>query len=364
MHPDNFVFPCTGRRPERSPERAQRIPGSIARNNLSPDFISFIRARAWHVALACTLAVGVNEVAAQTYPAKPVRLVSPYPPGGANDILARIIGQKLGEHFGQQIVIENRAGATGNIGAEFVAKAAPDGYTILMGQASNLTINISLMGKLPFDPVRDFAPVTLVATTPNLLVVHPSLPVRTIKDLVVLAKGKPGTINYASSGSGSAGHLAAELFRKVAGVDMVHIPYKGAAPALTDVVAGQAQIYFTSPISAQPFVKGGRLRMVAVTSLQRSPSMPDIPTVAESGYPGFDVVSWWGVLTPAAVPREIVGKLHTEIVRILALPEIKARLADQGADAASNSPEQFAAYIKSEITKWAKLIKELGVKSE
>jgi tripartite-type tricarboxylate transporter receptor subunit TctC len=233
-----------------------------------------------------------------------------------------------------------------------------------MGQASNLTINVSLMSKMPYDPVRDLAPVTLVATTPNLLVVHPSLPVRTVKDLVALAKAKPGSVNYASSGSGSAGHLAGELFKRVAHIDMVHIPYKGAAPALTDVVAGQAQIYFTSPISATPFVKGGRLRMVAVTSLKRSPSLPDIPTVAESGYPDFDVVSWWGILTPAGVPKEIIAKLHTEIVRVLALPEIKTKFADQGADVASDTPEHFAAYIKTEIAKWAKLIKELGVKSE
>jgi len=194
--------------------------------------------------------------------------------------------------------------------------------------------------------------------------VHPSFPVKTIKDLVALAKAKPGSINYASSGSGSAGHLAAELFKRVAHIEMVHIPYKGAAPALTDVVAGQAQLYFTSPISAQPFVKGGRLRMVAVTSLKRSPSMPDIPTVAESGYPDFDVVSWWGVLTPAAVPKEIIGKLHAEIVKVLALPEIKAKFADQGADVASDTPEQFAVYIKTEIAKWGKLIRELGVKSD
>jgi len=311
------------------------------------------------------LGMAIAAVAcAQNYPVKPIRLVSPYPPGGANDILARIIGQKLGESLGQQIVIENRGGATGNIGAEYVAKAAPDGYTILMGQASNLTINVSLMSKMPYDPVKDLAPVTLVATTPNLLVVHPSLRVRTVKDLVALAKAKPGSVNYASSGSGSAGHLAGELFKRVAHIDMVHIPYKGAAPALTDVVAGQAQLYFTSPISATPFVKGGRLRMVAVTSLKRSPSLPDIPTVAESGYPDFDVVSWWGILTPAGVPKEIIAKLHTEIVKVLALPEIKTKFADQGADVASDTPEHFAAYIKTEIAKWAKLIKELGVKSE
>ena len=314
---------------------------------------------AWLV-VAVLVALSAN---AQTYPSKPIRFVSPYPPGGANDILARIISPRLGEFLGQQLVIENRGGATGNIGAEYVAKAPPDGYTILMGQASNLTINVSLM-KMPYDPVKDLAPVTLVATTPNLLVVHPSLPVKTVKDLVALAKVKPGTINYASSGSGSAGHLAAELFKRVAHIEMVHIPYKGAAPALTDVVAGQAQLYFTSPISAQPFVKGGRLRMVAVTSLKRSSSMPDIPTVAESGYPDFEVVSWWGVLTPAGVSKDVLSRLHTEITKVLALPETKTKFADQGADVASDTPEQFAAYIKSEIAKWGKLIKELGVKSE
>ena len=325
--------------------------------------MSYIRSKIILAVVAAFL-IPAGGAAAQSYPANPVRLVSPYPPGGANDILARIIGQKLGEDLGQQIVVENRGGATGNIGAELVAKAPPDGYTLLMGQASNLSINISLMGKLPFDPIKDFAPITLVATTPNLLVVHPSLPVKTVKDLVALAKAKPGSLNYASSGSGSAGHLAAELFKQVAHVNIVHIPYKGAAPALTDVVAGQAQLYFTSPISAQPFVRGGRLRMVAVTSLKRSPSMPDIPTVAESGYPDFDVVSWWGILAPAGVPREIISKLHMQIVKILAMPDVKAKLAEQGADAASNTPEQFAAYIKSEITKWGRLIKELGVKPE
>ncbi|MBC7780408.1 MAG: tripartite tricarboxylate transporter substrate binding protein [Proteobacteria bacterium] len=308
--------------------------------------------------------VAVGGASAQTYPSKPVRLISPYPPGGANDILARILGQKLGETMGQTFLIENRAGAAGNLGAELVAKASPDGYTLLMGQASNLTINVSLMTRMPFDPVRDFAPVTLVATTPNMLVVHPSLPVRTVRDLVVLAKSKPGALNYASSGSGTAGHLAGELFKRVAGVDMVHIPYKGAAPALTDVVAGHAHLYFTSPISAQPFVKGGRLRRVAVTSLKRSSSMPDIPTVAEAGFADFDVVSWWGILTPAGASKELIARLHAEIIKALALPEIRAKFAEQGADPASSTPEQFAAYIQSEIAKWGRLIKELGVKPE
>jgi tripartite-type tricarboxylate transporter receptor subunit TctC len=241
----------------------------------------------------------------------------------------------------------------------------PDGYTLLMGQASNLTINVSLMAKMPYDPVKDLAPVTLVASTPNLLVVHPSLPVKTVKDLVTLAKARPGALNYASSGTGTAGHLAGELFNRAAGVKMVHIPYKGAAPALTDLVAGHVHLYFTSPISAQPFTRSGRLRPVAVTSLKRSPSTPQLPTVAEAGFGDFDVVSWWGVLTPAGAPKEVIGRLHAEIVKAIALPDIRAKFADQGADpAASNTPEQFAAYIQAEIVKWGRLIKELGVRPE
>ena len=301
---------------------------------------------------------------AQSWPSKPIRIISPYPPAGANDLLARIIAPKLSEQLGQPVVVENRAGATGNIGAELVAKAPADGYTLLMGQAGNLTINISLMAKIPFDPVRDFSPVTMVASTPNVLVVHPSLPVRTVKDLIALAKAKPGQINYATSGIGSPGHLAAELLNKSAGIRLVHIPYKGAAPALLDVVAGNAHLYFTSAVSAQPFIPSGRLRMVAVASAKRSPSLPEVPTVAEAGFPEFDVSSWWGVVAPASTPREVVMRLQTEIHRVIALPEIRAKLGEQGLDIATNTPEQFAAYIKSETAKWAKLIREVGVKPE
>ena len=314
------------------------------------------------VVLAGVLVVVATGAAAQSYPVKPIRLIVPYPPAGATDILGRIIGQKLGESLGQQVVIENRPGASGIIGADLAAKAAPDGYSLLVGQAANLAINISLMGKLPYDPVKDFAPVTLVAATPNLLVVHPSLPVRSVQDLIALAKAKPGAINYASAGSGSPGHLAAELLKKTAKIDMVHIPYKGAAPALTDVVAGQASLYFTSPISAQPFVKSGRLRMVAVTSAKRSPSLPDVPAVAEAGFPEFDLTSWWGILAPAGVARDIIERLHGETIRILNLTDVKQRYASLGADAVTNTPEQFAAYIKSEIAKWAKVVKDSGAR--
>ncbi len=311
------------------------------------------------------LALVAAAAAAQTYPSKPVRLVSPYPPAGVNDLLARIIAPKLGEYLGQPVVVENRAGATGNIGADIVAHSPADGHTLLMGQAGNLSINISLMAKMPFDPVRDFAPITLVAATPNVLVVHPSLPVKSVKDLVALAKAKPGMINYATSGIGSPGHLAAELLNKSAGIKLVHIPYKGAAPALLDVVAGNAQLYFTSPASAMPFMPSGRLRMVAVASIKRSALLPDLPTVAEAGYPDFDVSSWWGVVAPAATPRDVVMRLHAEINRALALPETRARIAELGAEiVTSNTPEQFAAYIRTETIKWARLIREVGVKPE
>ena len=314
--------------------------------------------------LALVALAGATPLAAvaQAYPAKPVRFIIPFPPGGATDILGRILGQKLGEATGQQFIVDNRGGASGNLGLELASKAPPDGYTITIGQAANLAINLSLMGKLPYDPVRDFTPITMIATSPNLLVVHPSLPVKSMKDLVALAKAKPGALNYASSGNGSPGHLAAELFKQIAGIQMTHIPYKGAGPALTDLVAGHAQLYFTAPISAQPFVKGGRLRMVAVTTAKRSPSLPDVPTVAESGYPGMDVASWWALLAPTGTPKDVVARLHAETVKILGTGDMRERLAAQGADAAPGSPEQLGAYIKSEIANWAKMVKTTGVK--
>ena len=308
--------------------------------------------------------IAAGAATAQPFPSKPVRLVSPYPPAGVNDLLARILAPKLSEFLGQPVVVENRAGATGNIGAEIVARSPADGHTLLMGQAGNLTINVSLMAKMPFDPVRDFAPITLVAATPNVLVVHPSLPVKSVKDLVALAKAKPGMINYATSGIGSPGHLAAELLNKSAGIKMIHIPYKGAAPALADVIAGNAHLYFTSPASAMPFMPSGRLRMVAVASLKRSALLPDLPTVAEAGYPDFDVSSWWGVVAPAATPREVVLRLHAELLRVIALPETRTKITELGAEIVTNTPEQFAAYIKAETAKWAKLIREVGVKPE
>ncbi len=316
------------------------------------------------LATAAAALVFVAAAYSQTYPIKPIRIIVPFPPGGATDVLARTVGPRMSETFGQQVVVENRSGATGNIGAELAAKAAPDGYTLVVGQASNIAINITLMGRLPYDPVKDFTPLTLLASTPNVLVIHPSLPVRSVKDLIALAKSKPGQLNYATSGNGSPGHFSAELLKKMAGIDMVHIPYKGASPALIDVVGGHASLYFTAMLSAQPFVKSGRLRVIAQTSAKRSPSLPDLPTIAEAGYPDYDITSWWGMLGPAGLPRDIANKLHAEIVRIIATPDVKERLNGLGADAVTNTPEQFAAYIKAEIAKWARIIKETGVKAE
>jgi tripartite-type tricarboxylate transporter receptor subunit TctC len=270
--------------------------------------------------------------------------------------------QRLAEPLRQQIIVDNRAGANGMLGLELAAKAPPDGYTIVIGQAGNLAINLALLGKLPYDPVTAFSPITLIATTPNVLVVHPSLPVRSIKDLIALAKSKPGEINYASSGIGSPGHLTAAHFAIVAKISMVHIPYKGAGPALIDVLAGNAHVYFTSPLSAQPFVNQGRLRYVAVASQKRSPLMPNVPSMAEAGFPQIDTTSWWGLLVAAGVSKEIITRLHTETVKLLNQPDIKQRLAAEGADAAPTTPEQFAAFIKSEIVKWANLVKVTGVK--
>jgi tripartite-type tricarboxylate transporter receptor subunit TctC len=317
-----------------------------------------------HAPAAVIVTAAIASACAQSYPVKPVRLIVPYPPGGGTDIFARLLGAKLGDALGQQVVIDNRAGAAGVIGADTAAKAPPDGYTLVVGQASNLAINQHLMSKLPYDPVKDFTPITLIATSPSLLVVHPSLPVRSVKDLVTLAKARPGAINYASAGNGSPGHLAAEYFKKLTKTDIVHIPYKGATPAMLDVIAGQASLYFTSPIAAQPYVKSGRLRQIAVTSAQRFPPLPDVPAIAESGYRDFDMTSWWGLLAPAGVPKEIIARLNADAVKALNTPELKERLAGQGAMVVTDTPEQFAAYIKSEIANWGRIVAVSGARMD
>lgn len=298
---------------------------------------------------------------AQTYPTKPIRLIVAFPPGGATDITARTIGHKLSESLGQPVVIDNRPGAGSNIGTEIAAKASPDGYTLFMCTIAN-SINHTLYKNLPFDLVKDFAPVTQATSVTSFLVVHPSLPVKSVKELIELAKSKPGQLNYASSGIGTSPHLAAEMFKTMAGVDMLHIPYKGTAPELTDLLAGVVKIAFETTPAVLPRVKAGKLRALAVNSAKRTPLLPDVPTMSESGLPGFEVTSWNGVLVPAGTPKEIITQLHSEIVKVLQMPDVKERLSSLGADPVGNTPEQFATFIQAEIKKWAKVIKDSGAR--
>jgi tripartite-type tricarboxylate transporter receptor subunit TctC len=298
----------------------------------------------------------------QAYPAKPIRLVVPFPAGGSLDVVARAIGQKLTEAWGQPVVIDNRPGAGGNIGADLVAKAAPDGYTILEGALSTHAVNVSLYSKMPYDPVRDFVPITLVAVTPNVLVLNPSVPANSVKELIAYAKANPGKLSFGSGSNGSAGHLAGELFNSEAGIDMVHVPYKGAAPAMQDLLSGQIQLMFDNLANSMQQVRAGKLKALAVTTAHRSTLVPDLPTLSEAGLPGFDISTWWGFMAPAGTPKEIVAKWNAEVARILASPEMKAFFAQQGAEPSPTSPEAFGAMIKSEITKYAKIVKDSGAK--
>lgn len=313
------------------------------------------------VAGAFVLTAGSAAAQGSTYPVKPLRIIVPFPPGGATDILGRFVAQKLGEAFSQQAVIDNRSGANGTLGLDLGAKAAPDGHTLVVGQTGNLTISPNLT-RVPYDPNRDFAPITLLISSPHVVAVHPSLPARSLKELVALARSKPGQLNYASTGSGSAGHLGVELLKKTTKMNVVHVPYKGAVPGFTDLVAGHVAMMFTSVLSTQSFAKSGRVRMLAVGSAQRSPSAPDIPTIAESGYPGFEVTTWWGLLGPAATPRDVVGRLNAELVKIMASNDAKERIGALGADLMTTTPEQFAARIKTENATWAQIIKESGAR--
>jgi len=309
--------------------------------------------------------LGCGGAVAQSYPSKPIRFVVPYPPGGSVDIAARAIGQKLTEAWSQPVVVDNRAGAGGNIGADLVAKSPADGYTLLMGAVATHAINPTLYAKIPYDPVKDFSPVALVVQVPNILVVNPSVPAKTVKELIELARAKPGALNFGSGSTGSTGHLAGELFNTMAGVKMVHIPYKGAAPAMADLLAGQVQLMFDNLANALPNVKAGKLRALAVTTLARSPAVPDLPTIAESGLPGFDLTTWFGVMVPAGTPPEIVAKLNAEIVRALNTKDMRERLEKMGAEVpANNTPERFSAFIRAEAAKYAKVVKDSGAKVE
>ena len=309
------------------------------------------------------LLIAGSPAAQTTYPEKPIRIVVGFPPGSQPDTVARLLGQKFAEAWGKPVVIDNVTGAAGNIAADRVAKAAPDGYTLgLLGQAQ-LVINPSLY-KLAYDPVKDFAPVSQVTVSPNMLVVHNAVPAKSVKELVALAKAQPGGLTFASGGSGSAPHMAAELFKSVAGLDIRHIPYKGVVAAIPDLLGGRVTMMFSPIAVVLPLVREGKLRALAVTSLRRSSAAPELPTIAESGYPGFEVTVWNGLLAPARTPATIVRKLHLETVKALALPDLRAKLADLGLEGIGNSPDEFAAVIKSEIPKWAKVIKESGIKPD
>ena len=314
--------------------------------------------------LLFALAGWTNAAVSQTtgYPSKPIRLVLPYPPGGGSDTIARPLAQRLSGELGQQVVVDNRGGAGGNIGMEYVARTAPDGYTIIMALTAQLAVNVSLYKKLPYDPVRDYAPITLLATGPYLLVVHPSLPATSVKELVALARARPGEITYASSGNGSGGHLAAELLKTMTGTKMLHIPYKGGGPALVDVLAGHVQVLFATYISSRGHLQAGRLRVLGVSTAKRPAAIPDMPTIAEAGVPGYDSGVWYGMLAPAGTPRDIIEKLNREIVRVLKQPDFHKLLVDQAIDPIGGTPEQLGDFIRSEIAKWAKVVKDSGAR--
>lgn len=307
--------------------------------------------------LVTAIVVPVNEVHAQAYPARPVRIVVAYPPGGTVDFMARIIASKLTESLGQQVIVDNRAGGGTLIGTELVARSAPDGYTLLMANIS-FGASPALNAKMPYDTAKDFAPVSLVALLPSFLVVHPSLPVKSVREFVTLAKAKPGQLSYASAGTGSLLHLTMELFKTVAGIDVVHIPYKGAAPALSDVLGGQLPVMFIPGPPALAHIKSGRIRALGVTSAVRFAMLPDVPTFAESGYPRFELYDWEGVVAPANTPPPIVARLNSEINRILTIPEVKNYIASQGATATGSTPEQLAERIRNELATWPKVIKQ------
>ncbi len=312
--------------------------------------------------LAVAAAIAAPAVQAQAYPNKTIRLILPYPPGGGSDTIARPIARKMTESLGQQVIIDNRGGAGGNIGMEVAARSAPDGYTMVMGLTAQLAVNVSLYKKLNYDPVKDFEPITLLANGTYVLVAHPSLPVKTVKDVVAIAKKRPGELLYASSGNGSGGHLAIELLNLMTGIKMTHVPYKGGGAALVDTISGQTQLLFSTPIASGGHIRAGRIRAIAVSTTKRVQSMPDVPTVAESGVPGYDSGVWYGMLAPKDTPRDIVARLNEEFRKVLGDPGIRDFLTKSGIEPDGGSPEELGKYMRSEIAKYAKVIKAADIR--
>jgi tripartite-type tricarboxylate transporter receptor subunit TctC len=310
------------------------------------------------IALTCGLPAATH---AQSWPSKPIRYIVPFPPGGATDILARSIADKLGPALGQPVIVENRAGAAGNIGTELAAKAAPDGYTILMVTVAQ-SISETLYAKLGYNLMRDLAPVILVARVPNVMVVHPSVPARSVKEFIDYAKANPGKVNFASSGSGTSIHMSGELFKLLTGVDIVHVPYKGSAAALTDLIGGQVSVMFDNLPPSMSHIRSGKLRPLAITTTTRYPTLPDLPTMVEAGVPGYESSSWFGIMAPAGTPKDIIARLNAEARKIMALPDVRERFDQQGAIASPGTPEDFDAFIRAEIAKWGKVVKASGAK--
>jgi tripartite-type tricarboxylate transporter receptor subunit TctC len=314
---------------------------------------------------ACVLGVATTGAPAQGgYPERPVRIIVPFPPGGPADVLARIVGDRLAQSLGKPFVVENKAGAGGNIGMEQGARAAPDGYTLTLAPVGNLTVAPVLYSKLPYDPAKDFAPISVLAVVPNVLIVHPSVPAKTVAELVALAKAKPGSLNYASPGNGSIPHLAAELFKRMAGVDIVHIPFNGVAPATNAVLSGEVQIFFAQSSSALPQWHAGKVVALGVATRKRIAAAPELPTIAELGFPDFEATSWYALVAPAGTPMPVIDRIHAEIVRTLALPDVRERIAGLGAEPVGNSPAEFAAMQRAETARWTRVAKEANIHAD
>ena len=319
---------------------------------------------ALRIVLLIVAAVLPFHAGALPYPSKPIRFVVPYPAGGPLDAVARLLAQKVSESVKQPIVVDNKPGAGGNIGADAVAKSPPDGYTILMGAVATHAINPALYASIPYDAVKDFAPVTQIASTPNVLVVNPSVPASNVREFIAYAKANPGKLNFGSGSTGSAGHLAGELFKSMAGIDMTHVPYKGAAPAMNDLIGGRIQLMFDNLASSLGQMRAGKVKALAVTTAKRTPLAPELPTIAESGLPGFDINTWFGLFVPAGTPREVIALLHDEFTRALAAPDIREKMLAIGAEPVGSTPSEFAAYIRAESEKYARIIKASGAKAD